>query len=108
VVAFGERYEASYQRAPSSLAAEAFDATNLVLGAAAAGVEDRKGLIEALFREPRRAGVSGALEIGPDGEVARRPHLLGVSRGEVVSLDDMALPIDESGAGPFGTPPASD
>jgi branched-chain amino acid transport system substrate-binding protein len=108
VVAFGERYEASYQRAPSSLAAEAFDATNLVLAAAAAGVEDRDGLIEALFREPRRAGVSGALEIGPDGEVARRPHLLGVSRGVVVSLDEAPPLVDEGDADVFGAPPASD
>jgi hypothetical protein len=51
--------------------------------------------------------VSGALEIGPEGEVARRPHLLGVSRGEVVSLDEMAL-AGEGGADVFGSPPASD
>jgi ABC-type branched-subunit amino acid transport system substrate-binding protein len=88
VVTFGERYAASFEREPTSLAAEAFDAANLVLAEAAAGVEDREALLEALFREPRRAGVSGVLEIGPEGEVARRPHLLGVSRGAVVSLDE--------------------
>ncbi len=100
VVAFGERYTASFERAPTALAAEAFDAANLVLAAAAAGVEDREALLEALFREPRRAGVAGVLEIGPEGEVARRPHLLGVVRGRVVALDEIGPLADDPAAAP--------
>jgi ABC-type branched-subunit amino acid transport system substrate-binding protein len=97
VVAFGERFEASFGHPASSLAAEAFDAANLALAAAAEGADDRGELLEEVFAEPRRVGVSGVLQIAPDGEVARRPHLLGVAGGRVVC-------IDEVGAAPW--PPA--
>jgi len=94
VVAFGQRFEASFGHAASSLAAEAFDAANLALAAAAEGAGDREELLEALFEEPRRVGVSGVLQIAPDGEVARRPHLLGVAGGKVVCIDEVgAFPL---------------
>ena len=34
-------------------------------------------------------GVSGVLQLGPDGEVARRPHLLGISGGQVMCIDEL-------------------
>lgn len=89
VVTFARHFEASFGAAPSSLAAEAFDAANLALTAAAEGARDRDDLVPAIADEPRRVGVSGVLQLGPDGEVARRPHLLGVSGGEVVCLDEL-------------------
>jgi ABC-type branched-subunit amino acid transport system substrate-binding protein len=92
VVAFGEHFRSSFGVAPSPLAAEAFDAANLALAAAAHGATDRAELPAAIAEEPRRVGVSGVLQIGPDGEVARRPHLLGVSGGQVVCVDELGAP----------------
>jgi hypothetical protein len=89
VVAFGERFQASFGHPASSLAAEAFDAANLALAAVAEGADDRDELLAEVFAEPRRIGVSGVLQIAPDGEVARRPHLLGVADGRVVCIDEV-------------------
>ena len=89
VVTFGQHFQNSFGAAPSSLAAESFDAANLVLSAAASGAHERDELVPAIADEPRRVGVSGVLQLGPDGEVARRPHLLGVSGGQVVCLDEV-------------------
>jgi ABC-type branched-subunit amino acid transport system substrate-binding protein len=89
VVAFAQRFEASFAAAPTSLAAESFDAANLVLSAAAAGATERASLLPAIAAEPQRVGVSGVLQLGPDGELARRPHLLGVTGGQVVCIDEV-------------------
>jgi ABC-type branched-subunit amino acid transport system substrate-binding protein len=89
VVTFGEHFQTSFGAAPSSLAAEAFDAANLALAAAAQGARDRDDVAAAIAEQPRRVGVSGVLQLGPDGEVARRPHLLGVSEGQVVCVDEL-------------------
>ena len=108
VVAFGQRFEASFGRPATSLAAEAFDAANLALAAAAEGADDREELLEALFDEPRHIGVSGVLQIAPDGEVARRPHLLGVAGGRVVCIDEVgAAPLLHGGGASLTDPPAS-
>jgi ABC-type branched-subunit amino acid transport system substrate-binding protein len=106
VVAFGRRFEASFGHPASSLAAEAFDAANLALSAVAEGAEDREELLEALFEEPRHVGVAGVLQIAPDGEVARRPHLLGVSGGKVVCIDEVGA-FPHAGAGLFEEAPAA-
>jgi ABC-type branched-subunit amino acid transport system substrate-binding protein len=89
VVTFAQHFQSSFGAAPSSLAAEAFDAANLALAAAASGNTERDELLAAIAEEPRRVGVSGVLQLGPDGEVARRPHLLGVSGGQVVCVDEL-------------------
>jgi ABC-type branched-subunit amino acid transport system substrate-binding protein len=89
VVAFAQRFEANFGVAPSALAAEAFDAANLALAAAASGNPSRERLIGAIAAEPRRVGVSGVLQLGPDGELARRPHLLGVTDGSVLCIDEL-------------------
>jgi ABC-type branched-subunit amino acid transport system substrate-binding protein len=98
VVAFGQRFQASFGHPASALSAEAFDAANLALAAVAEGASDRRELLEQVFAEPRRVGVSGVLQIAPDGEVARRPHLLGVAGGQVVCIDEV---------GPAGLPSAT-
>ena len=97
VVAFAQRFEASFAAPPTSLAAEAFDAANLVLAAAAGGVRDRDSLPAAIASEPRRVGVSGVLQLGPDGELARRPHLLGIAGGQVVCIDEVGTAALGSG-----------
>ncbi len=89
VVTFAEHFQSSFGVAPSSLAAEAFDAANLALAAAADGADERDEVLSEIADEPRRVGVSGVLQLGPDGEVARRPHLLGISGGQVVCIDEV-------------------
>jgi hypothetical protein len=101
VVAFGRRFEASFGRPATSLAAEGFDAANLALGAAADGVRERDRLFSELADEPLRVGVSGVLQIGEDGELARRPHLLGIASGAVVCVDEVgAAPAQRAPAAP--------
>jgi hypothetical protein len=63
-----------------------------VLSAAADGARERGSLLSAIAEAPRRVGVSGVLQLGAEGEVARRPHLLGISGGQVVWLDAAAAP----------------
>ncbi len=92
VTSFAQRFAASFDAAPSALAAESFDAANLALAAAAGGARRRDELIAAIAAEPRRVGVSGVLQLGPDGELARRPHLLGVQGGQVVCIDEVGTP----------------
>jgi ABC-type branched-subunit amino acid transport system substrate-binding protein len=92
VATFGRRFGESFGVAPTPLAAEAFDAANLVLAAAADGARERDEVVPRIAREPRRVGVAGVLLLGPEGEVARRPHLLGVAGGEVVCVDEPQAP----------------
>jgi branched-chain amino acid transport system substrate-binding protein len=97
VVAFGQRFERSFGEPASSLSAEAFDAANLALAAVAEGADDREDLLAEVFAEPRRVGVSGLLQIEPDGEVAKRPHLLGVAGGRFVCVDELGAPLPSRG-----------
>ena len=89
---YDRRFRERFERAPDDLAAAAFDAANLAaLGMARAGT-DRAGLLRSLRALERWSGVSGTIGFGSDGKPWKRPHLLGVDHGEIVSVDERGEP----------------
>ena len=89
---YHRRFEERFERAPGDLSAAAFDAANLaVVGMARAG-GDRDGLLRSLRALGRWSGVSGTIGFGSDGKPWKRPHLLGIHRGEIVSVDERGEP----------------
>jgi len=84
---FRDRYVAAFGEAPDVLAAQTFDATNLVLVQLARGLTTRTEVREGLLTVRGHPGVSGITSIQPDGNALKRPFLLSVQDGEIVSLD---------------------
>jgi ABC-type branched-subunit amino acid transport system substrate-binding protein len=84
---FVARYRAAYGREPTPFAAQGFDAANLVglqlLKGAHSPLDVRNGLV-ATDEYP---GVSGVTSIGADGDSRKRPFLLEVRDGQMVSLE---------------------
>jgi ABC-type branched-subunit amino acid transport system substrate-binding protein len=92
IAEYQRRFEAHFDRSPGDLAAAAFDAANLaVVGLARAGT-DRDAWLRGLRALDRWSGVSGTIGFGSDGKPWKRPHLLGVERGELISVDERGEP----------------
>ncbi len=84
---FRQRYRATFGEEPDLSAAQAFDATNLVLVQLARGRDSRDALREGLLEVRGYPGVAGVTSITPDGNASKRPFLVGVRGGHVVALD---------------------
>jgi len=84
---FRERYRDTFGEEPEAMAARAFDAARLVLVQLARGLSTREEVREGLLAVRAHPGPSGVTRIGPDGNARKRPFLLGVRGGHVVSLD---------------------
>jgi ABC-type branched-subunit amino acid transport system substrate-binding protein len=80
---FEGRYEAAYAEAPDVLAAQAFDAANLVLVQLAHGAESREDVRDGVLDVEGYAGVTGILTMRSDGNARKRPFLLAVERGRI-------------------------
>ncbi|MBB82701.1 MAG: hypothetical protein CL931_02690 [Deltaproteobacteria bacterium] len=87
VAEFVEGYRKTFAREPDMYAAEAFDATNLVLVQLSAGREDRDGVREGLLDTRAFPGATGVLTMHPNGNARRRPFLLQVSGRRFRPLD---------------------
>jgi ABC-type branched-subunit amino acid transport system substrate-binding protein len=87
VANFRDRYRSGFDEEPDALAAQAFDAANLVLLQLAQGLRGRDQIRDGLRAVRGYPGASGVVSIGPDGNAQRRPFLLGVRGGQVVALD---------------------
>jgi ABC-type branched-subunit amino acid transport system substrate-binding protein len=87
VRAFAERYERAYAGPPDVFAAQAFDATNLVLVQLARGRESREAVREGVLAVRDYPGVTGVLSMRVDGNARKRPFLLAVRRGRITQLD---------------------
>jgi len=87
VADFTRRFEAAYGAEPGALAAQAFDAANLVLVQLAEGRDSRDDVRQGLLATRGYPGVSGLTTLLADGNAQKRPYLLGVRDGEVVVVD---------------------
>jgi ABC-type branched-subunit amino acid transport system substrate-binding protein len=87
VAEFVEAYRNTFDAIPDAYAAQAFDATNLILVQLAAGRSDRNGVREGLLDTRAYPGATGVLTMRPNGNARRRPFLLGVSGRRFHSLD---------------------
>jgi ABC-type branched-subunit amino acid transport system substrate-binding protein/predicted negative regulator of RcsB-dependent stress response len=87
VSSFVASYEATFEGEPQAMAAQAFDATNLVQLQLARGQDSRDGVREGVIRTKAYPGSSGVITLLPDGNARKRPFLLGVRGGSIVALD---------------------
>jgi ABC-type branched-subunit amino acid transport system substrate-binding protein len=84
---FADRYDRTFLRRSNVFAAQAFDATNLVLVQLARGFESRRAVRDGVLATEAYPGVAGVLSVGADGNAQKRPYLLGVERGRIVQHD---------------------
>ncbi|MFQ5416408.1 MAG: penicillin-binding protein activator [Myxococcota bacterium] len=84
---FDDRYRATFDAEPDSLAALAFDAANLALIPMARGDEAREDVRAAVLATRAYPGVSGALRMSADGNAHKRPYLLTVERGHLSQVN---------------------
>ena len=80
---FDGRFEAAYAEQPDVLAAQAFDAANLVLMQLADGADSREDVREGVLEIEGYPGVTGVLTMRADGNARKRPFLLAVERGKI-------------------------
>jgi ABC-type branched-subunit amino acid transport system substrate-binding protein len=82
-----EAFQARTRRAPSTAAAQAYDAAALIAAAraeAAAAPDPRAALRNALAHARLADGACGPAAIGPDGELERTPSLLSVEGDQLI------------------------
>ncbi|MEB2345832.1 MAG: penicillin-binding protein activator [Deltaproteobacteria bacterium] len=84
---FDRRYASAFGEEPTVFAAQGFDAANLVALQLARGASDRESLRRSLLATELYPGVSGPTTFDPDGNARKRPFLLGVASGGLVSLE---------------------
>jgi len=87
VTDFVDGYRKTFAAEPDMYAAEAFDATNLVLVQLSSGRDDREGVREGLLDLRAYPGAAGVLTMHPSGNARRRPFLLRVTGSRFQSLD---------------------
>ena len=87
VRSFADRYTSVFGGAPDVFAAQAFDATNLVLVQMAKGLVTRPAVRDGVLDVRGYPGVTGVLSIRSDGNAQHRPFLLAVERGRFVQVN---------------------
>ena len=87
VADFVDGYRKTFAAEPDMYAAEAFDATNLVLVQLSSGRDDREGVREGLLGMRAYPGAAGVLTMHPNGNARRRPFLLRVTGRRFQPLD---------------------
>ncbi|MBM4125427.1 MAG: hypothetical protein FJ246_10850, partial [Nitrospira sp.] len=84
---FVERYRRRYQSAPTLFAAQAYDATRVVLEAIRKGASSGKAVRDHLAKQPDLPTLTGAASFGPTGTLERRPFLIQIKHGKFVPLE---------------------
>jgi len=84
---FVERYRRQFQATPSLFAAQAYDATRLVLEAIKRGASSGRGVRDVLLKQQDLPTLGGPTAFGPTGTLERRAVLVQVKHGKFVQLD---------------------
>lgn len=84
---FGSRFAQSFGAPANLFAAQGFDAANLIQLQMLRGARTPELVREQLLATGVFPGVSGTMAPEPDGNLRRRPFLVGVQRGATVSLE---------------------
>lgn len=85
---FVERYVKRFQQPPSGFAAQAYEATKLVLDAILKGATTGRALRESLKNAKNVPGLVGPLTVTPAGNLERRFAIIRVKNGKFVSVTD--------------------
>ncbi len=83
---FAEGYMKRYQTPPSAFAAQAYEATRLVLEAVRRGATSGRALRDSLKNTRNVAGLSGTITMSPAGYLERRYELIQVKGGKFVPV----------------------
>jgi ABC-type branched-subunit amino acid transport system substrate-binding protein len=84
---FVDEYSETFGVEPGVFSAHGYDATRLVLTQLAAGANTREGVRNGILHTQAFPGASGVIRMMPDGNANKRPFLLQVRGGRMVSLD---------------------
>ena len=84
---FAAGFDRAYASPPDAFAAQAYDATNLVLVQLARDRTTREDVREGMLTVTSYPGVTGVIRMGSDGNARKRPFLLGVQRGRVRAVE---------------------
>jgi branched-chain amino acid transport system substrate-binding protein len=85
---FVDRYRARFHEAPTAFAAQAYEATQLILEAILKGARTGRAIRERLQGISNVQGLSGPLSMNPMGYLERRYALIQVKGGRLMSLTD--------------------
>ncbi len=85
---FVDRYVKRFQQPPTGFAAQAFEATKLVLDAILKGTTTGRALRESLKNTKNAPGLVGPLTMTPAGSLDRRYAIIQVKNGRFVSVTD--------------------
>ena len=86
---FVEQYRKHFQQPPTAFAAQAYEATRLVLDGILKGATTGRALRESLKNVKNAPGLIGPLTMNPAGYLERRYVLIQVKNGRLVPLMDM-------------------
>ncbi len=86
VADFARRYHMSHGRTPDIMAAQAYDATRVLMAALPPGETSRSELEARLRRIRGYPGASGTITLQEDGSVQKTPALRGVRNGRIIEL----------------------
>jgi ABC-type branched-subunit amino acid transport system substrate-binding protein/predicted negative regulator of RcsB-dependent stress response len=93
---FGTRYVGAFGKKPDYLGAQAYDAMAWMLDVLAGRAAERRTLLKRLDGSPPYQGASGVLA-RPSERFVKRPLLLGVESGRIISIDARGAPPTLSG-----------
>ena len=84
---FARNFESAFERPPDALAAQGFDAANLVLVQLADRRDTRASVRDGMLTVQAYPGVTGILSMRADGNAHKRPFLLEIERGHFVQVE---------------------
>ena len=87
VAEFSRNFLDTFGASPDVFAAHGYDAARLVMAQLHAGEGSRKDVRNGILRTQAFPGASGVINMAPDGNAQKRPFLLMVRGGRLVSLD---------------------